>query len=405
MLLRLQWCEDGYTLRLAVESIYAQKRGLKRVNVRYSEIPNNDKLRGLKSVYIYRNESLEKLLTETPNPGIVIEQARLLERYNKEVLFTTKKPAEERWVDLTEPLARLEQGQQRWPKDTRLLSARATMFRSNWEYAEAEKLYDALRRRERSGPFRRRATLDLCQCLLWQLTFQTPARSGARPATLTKLGECLDYLRPWPNFASEVAALNVRYHIEAGKADAIGGLDGVFDAVVGKDKPFAEQLQVFLHSVDVQADEEASQEVLAALREDCTDLMVLRTLGWSYYRWSELIEPGLEKLKRAYKAFDAVRLLETSWRRNNKPSVATCICLGLVGLAAMKLARSAVPFGPLRPSAHIVWDWLTFVDSNLQSAQERSVGRCHETVKGYLAELCHLKRSIRERQGQGLDDF
>ena len=395
LLLQLRWWEEGYHLSSAVVA-RVEKQRADHTNshevVYYRQLAKRVKLEQLERVRDKRAAELEQLLELCPDPVIVIEHVRLEEEYNREVA-RLENPEQ---VEMTELFQLLDDGQRRWPHDKRLAHARAEMLRRHWEFAEAEKINEELQRSERVGIMQRMAALRLCNCLLMQLTHFLPPGHLERDGKLEKLRDTVHFLEPWPDHAAQVAAFKLRYQIECGATDVVGGLDSLFDEVVGYNTPYPDQLQHFLHSEIIQPDDESALgELKQILHEDCTNLTVLRSLGWAYYRWSKLIRPDLASLWRAYKAFDAVRLLERSWALGNRASVATRMDLGLVALAAIELGEDVCPFPSRPPEGND--NWLKFAVGNLQSACDRSVGRCRKKVLEYLQTAYSFRGALNSK--------
>ncbi|MEU8372830.1 caspase family protein [Micromonospora sp. NPDC048894] len=407
-----------------------------------SSIPHQERLTNIGRLYRVRRDKLDGHLRRFSHSIELLQMEVGLERQYRRWLGVLETYRDEQGVtrrndvDNSAVWDLIRAAEQRWPDHPGVLEVRAEFHRYIWEYRRAIEAYRRLTVTAPDGRGRLRHGLAMVEAVVGYAQFSWPRNDPDPRPLLVEAGDLLAAEEREGPFLEQLVILRTRVDLELAReidwadvekvAAEIMSSDGYTagvaamlnrrwsgDAVVtsladpgvwriAEGSRFADQLhQLFdtsprVHPLaDREVTDEAHSTIADFLRENFTEVQLLRGLGAVYLRMAELHRQP-EQAGRAFHFFDGCRVFQQVHLAGRVTPVTRFLMARAILLAA-ELTQSADPIEGPCP-----WEgksWLEYADRLLQSCKDESVGEFGKQCSHFRKVTTELLRSIRSRQG------
>ena len=407
-----------------------------------SSVPQPERLTNIRRLYRVRRDKLDGHLKRFSHSIELLQMEVGLERQYRRWLGVLETYRDEMGVNRRNDVDNsavwelIRAAEQRWPDHPGVLEVRAEFHRYIWEYRQAIEAYRRLTVTAPDGRGRLRHGLAMVEAVVGYAQFSWPRNDPDPRPLLVEAGDLLAAEEREGPFLEQLVILRTRVDLELAReidwtdvekvsAEIMsngGYTAGVAamlnrrwsgDAVVtsladpgvwriAEGSKFADQLhQIFDTSPRVHplADREVTDEshstIADFLRENFTEVQLLRGLGAVYLRMAELHRQP-DQAGRAFHFFDGCRVFQQVHLAGRVTPVTRFLMARAILLAA-ELTFSADPIEGPCP-----WEgktWLEYAERLLQSCKDESVGEFGKQCSHFRRVTTELLRSIRSRQG------
>ncbi|MEV4771168.1 caspase family protein [Micromonospora humida] len=431
---RARWSSEGNLLAAATPE------GVERLERRKRLRPED--LVEIRRVYRLRRDKLDGHLRRFSHSIELLQMEVGLERQYRRWLGVGEQQPDEQGVhrrndvDNSTVWELIRAAEQRWPDHPGVLEVRAEFHRYIWEYRQAIETYRRLIVTASDGRGRLRYGLAMVEAIVGYAHFGWPRNDPDPRPLLLEAGELLAAEEREGPLLEQLVILRTRVDLELNREIAWGDVENVAteimsnggytegvarmlnrrrsgDAVVtsladrgvwriAEGSEFADQLNRVFHPTprvrppaDREVTDESHSTIADLLRENFTEVQLLRGLGAVYLRMAELHRDP-EKAVKAFHFFDGCRVFQQVHLAGRVTPV-TMFLMARAILLAAELTSSADPIA--EPCPREGRSWLEYAEQRLQSSKDQSVGEFGKQCSHFHKETGKLLRTIQARQG------
>jgi len=400
-----------------------------------TSLKREERLENLHSKYRARRNKLNGHLDRYGHSVELLRMEVALERQYRRwlsvlELYTEDGRTRRHSVDNEPVWALLRAARRRWPDHPGVIEANAEFHRYIWQHLKAVDLYRRAMASAQRGDDRLAAALSMVEAMVSYAQFGHPHTVDPVPLLHEAAQVLADERRDGP-LLEQLVLLRARVNLELGEPvdwaeiETVGNevLSGGYAAGVSAwlnarrhhgsglpagadpevwrispDSPLAELVRGRLNpqpppeevttDVDDEVVDEPSSSLGDFLRENFTELHLLRGLGSLYLRRAE-VEQSLAHAHTAYDLFDGCRVFQEAGRLGRSTPVTKFLMARAVLLAA-QLRGSADPFDTPSPREGV--SWLKYAELLFQSCKDETVGafggQCSH-FRGEASDLLH----------------
>ncbi|MFJ8688916.1 caspase family protein [Micromonospora wenchangensis] len=407
-----------------------------------STVPPPERLVNIRRLYRVRRDKLDGHLRRFSHSIELLQMEVGLERQYRRWLGVLETYRDEQGVNRRHDVDNsavwelIRAAEQRWPDHPGVLEVRAEFHRYIWEYRQAIETYRRLIVTASDGRGRLRHGLAMVEAVVGYAQFAWPRNDPDPRPLLLEAGELLAAEEREGPLLEQSVILRTRVDLELNREIAWSDVERVAteimsdggytegvaamlnrrwsgDAVVTsladpgvwripENSEFAEQLNRFFGSTprvrppaDREVTDESHSTIADFLRENFTEVQLLRGLGAVYLRMAELRRDPAQAV-RAFHFFDGCRVFQQVHLGGRVTPVTNFLMARAILLAA-ELTFSADPITEPCP-----WEgrsWLEYAERLLQSSKDESVGEFGKQCSHFRKETSNLLRTVRARQG------
>ncbi|WKU05932.1 caspase family protein [Micromonospora sp. HUAS LYJ1] len=407
-----------------------------------SSVPPPERLVNIRRLYRVRRDKLDGHLRRFSHSIELLQLEVGLERQYRRWLGVLETYRDEQGVNRRNDVDNstvwelIRAAEQRWPDHPGVLEVRAEFHRYIWEYRQAIETYRRLIGTASDGRGRLRHGLAMVEAVVGYAQFAWPRNDPDPRPLLLEAGELLAAEEREGPLLEQSVILRTRVDLELNREIAWSDVEKVAteimsdggytegvaamlnrrwsgDSVVTSladpgvwritaDSAFADQLNRLFGSsprvrppADREVTDESHSTIADFLRENFTEVQLLRGLGAVYLRMAELRRDPAQAV-RAFHFFDGCRVFQQVHLGGRVTPITNFLMARAILLAA-ELTFSADPITEPCP-----WEgrsWLEYAERLLQSSKDESVGEFGKQCSHFRKETSNLLRAVRVRQG------
>ncbi|WP_422751952.1 caspase family protein [Micromonospora sp. WMMD708] len=407
-----------------------------------SSVPAPERLVNIRRLYRVRRDKLDGHLRRFSHSIELLQMEVGLERQYRRWLGVLETYRDEQGVNRRHDVDNsavwelIRAAERRWPEHPGVLEVRAEFHRYIWEYGQAIETYRRLIVTASDGRGRLRHGLAMVEAVVGYAQFGWPRNDPDPRPLLLEAGELLAAEEREGPLLEQSVILRTRVDLELSREIAWSDVENVAteimsnggytegvarmlnrrwsgDSVVTsladpgvwritEGSAFADQLHRLLHvpsrvrpPADRDVADESHSTIADFLRENFTEVQLLRGLGAVYLRMAELRRDP-EKAVKAFHFFDGCRVFQQVHLAGRVTPVTRFLMARAILLAA-ELTGSADPIP--EPCPREGCSWLEHAERLLQSSKDESVGEFGKQCSHFRKETSKLLLRFRTRQG------